>query len=153
MMEMENYETEQATQIMQCKTVEIFLMCVLRLKLVWIDEVSTNDRNGNRTYGYSHKSKRATGTQVFCRGQRYICATEGATGYSNALFFFRFSTVGVMAVTGVLDTFSVAGSLTGEHLVAFADVCLIPCMARFPAPKSVVVLDNCSVHKNPGPAA
>ena len=25
MMEMENYETEQATQIMQCKTVEIFL--------------------------------------------------------------------------------------------------------------------------------
>ena len=53
-----------------------------------------------------------------------------------------------MTVDGILCHITVQGSIDGETLSYFADRDLIPSIMRSSRPLSVLLLDNCSIHKN-----
>ncbi len=49
---------------------------------------------------------------------------------------------------GIIECTIIEGSFNGDSYLAFIRD-LLKKMAPFPAPKSVVVMDNCAIHKSP----
>jgi len=98
-------------------------------QLVFIDEVSSDQRNYSRKYGWGKVGTKIRSRGVFIRGQ-------------------RFSSMGVMDASGI-DHYTIEGSFDSESLLQFAEEFLLTYMKPFPAPKSVLVLDNASTHHIP----
>lgn len=51
-----------------------------------------------------------------------------------------------MGSQGILTFDFLMGTLNGNRFFDFIRRHLIPCMQQFPAPNSILIMDNCSVH-------
>ena len=58
----------------------------------------------------------------------------------------RISTIVAMSSEGVMSYEMITGTTNGETFFDFICGNLIPCMQPFPAPTSILVMDNCSIH-------
>lgn len=60
----------------------------------------------------------------------------------------RYSILPAITLNGMIKCSIIEGSFNTERFTPFIKD-LIPKMSPFPAPKSVIVMDNCSIHKAP----
>ena len=97
--------------------------------LVFIDESGCDARNARRKFGYSLRGFPAKDFKFLSRGRRY-------------------SAIGALTTTCLLDCYIVEGTVDGDVFYNFVQSTLLPYLLPFNGinPNSVVVLDNCSIH-------
>ena len=97
--------------------------------IVWIDETGFDRRNSLRKFGYGIRGSPPVSYSLKLRGRRY-------------------SAIGILSTDGIEDVLIVDESVDGEKFLLFVRKCLLPILMPFNGhnPKSVVVLDNASIH-------
>ncbi|KAL1688513.1 hypothetical protein GGG16DRAFT_18531, partial [Schizophyllum commune] len=60
----------------------------------------------------------------------------------------RFSLVAAMSVDGYVASRVVPDSVDGAEFLDFIVADVLPCMNPFPGDRSVLILDNCAIHKS-----
>lgn len=98
-------------------------------QLVFGDESSFDRRTTYRPYAWALKGRRAYRKVFFVRGKRY-------------------SILPALSLDGILFCDIVEGSFTAARFLEFVRG-LLDKMQPYPGPNSVLVLDNCSIHKAP----
>ena len=85
-----------------------------------------------RKFGYALSGQRATSIRLLCRGKRV-------------------NSVAAMDIDGVVCVHSTTDSVNGDAFCDFLERCLLPELLPFNGvnPRSVVILDNASVHHVP----
>lgn len=68
--------------------------------------------------------------------------------YWNSRYSCRYSLLPALASTGIIYAKVIEGSFTALRFYAFIEA-LLTQMQPFPAPKSVIVMDNARIHKDP----
>ena len=103
-----------------------------REQLVWIDEMGSDRRNAMRQYGYALLGV----TPLYCCSQ--------ARGQ-------RISAISALSSSGMVTTEFRTGSVNSDAFYDFVRGSLIPNMHPYDgiAPKSVAIMDNCSIHHIP----
>jgi transposase len=96
-------------------------------QIVYIDESGSNRRNGDRIMGYTEE-----GVRVIV--SRWLQKKE------------RVSVLPVYTIKGYITSVTFIGSLTGAIFEDFIIEQLLPLCNPFPAPRSVIIIDNASVH-------
>jgi hypothetical protein len=113
-------------------------------QMIFIDESSKDDRTIYRHYGRAPSGRRATIQANFVRGDRFsIVAALSLDGYE-----------AMQVVPGSVDgeaflDFVVNDVVSALHLCTFSTYAPLqmPRMNPYPRDKSIIVLDNCSIHK------
>ncbi|KAF9470297.1 hypothetical protein BDN70DRAFT_764483, partial [Pholiota conissans] len=82
-----------------------------------------------RKYGRAYSGERAELVDVFVRGDRY-------------------SLVAALSANGYIASDVVVGSFDSLNFLEFVQEKVLPQMNPYPAPRSVLVLDNCRIHHN-----
>lgn len=97
---------------------------------VFVDETGADHRNILRKYGYSLRGKPPCNHSLLVRGERV-------------------SAIACMSIQGILDVKIVKGTSNGDIFYEFLHSNLLPHLMPFDGrnPHSVVVLDNCSIHR------
>ena len=97
---------------------------------VFIDETGADRRNMLRKQGYSVRGKPPQNHSLLVRGERV-------------------SAIACMSAMGILDVKVVKGTSNGDTFYDFLHSHLLPHLLPFDGrnPNSVVVLDNCSIHR------
>ncbi|KAF7336106.1 Transposase domain-containing protein [Mycena venus] len=95
--------------------------------LGFLDETSKNERTLSRGYGRAKKGRRAKMKQKFVRGTR-LTAT------------------GLLTLDGIIANKVVEGSMKREDYLEFIEHEVMPLTSPFPAPLSVLVMDNARIH-------
>ena len=98
-------------------------------QLVFLDESGANERTGDRKYGWSPVG--------------LICAQSRPAKRSE-----RWSVLPALSVDGYLDYIVFQGSITADLFVEFVEERVLPCCTPYPGPRSVLILDNASIHKD-----
>eukprot|EP00732_Lithocolla_globosa_P005748 Lithocolla_globosa_v1_NODE_6178_length_1124_cov_39.783910.p1 type:complete len:212 gc:universal NODE_6178_length_1124_cov_39.783910:334-969(+) len=99
--------------------------CYSRNQLVFVDETGCDRRTAQRTHGYNLRGVPLILPRVYeHRGIRYSA----------------------MTVDEYLAVSTHAGSITADIFMDFVHRDLLPQLNAFPVPRSVVVLDNASIH-------
>jgi transposase len=119
-------------------------------QLLFVDESSKDDRTIYRHYGRAPSGHRAVIPANFVRGERYsLVAALGVDGYE-----------AIRVVPGSVDgeTFFdfIMEDVVRRRVLLFRSIHLrsqtvlkqLPRMNQFPGERSVLVLDNCSIHKS-----
>jgi transposase len=96
-------------------------------QLVCVDESGSDERTGDRMYGWANKGARA---QV----SRWLANKE------------RVSVLPAYTIEGYITARTFKGTCTGDIFEEFIIEQVLPICNAYPAPRSVVVLDNASVH-------
>ena len=88
---------------------------------VFVDETGSDSKDTLRRYGYSIR------------------------GYPARR---RYTAIGVMSTTSLLDCYVVEGSVDGDVFYNFVQTSLLPQLMPFNGvnPNSIVIMDNCSIH-------
>ncbi|CAD6986324.1 unnamed protein product [Tilletia controversa] len=97
-------------------------------QLVFADETHFDQRNANRSMGWAETGRRAEVRQDFRR-------TGGL------------SVLPAIDHNGILAAWCVDGAVDGDMFTYWVEHFLLPEMNPFPGPRSVLVLDNCNIHK------
>ncbi|KAJ2911978.1 hypothetical protein MD484_g8431, partial [Candolleomyces efflorescens] len=97
-------------------------------QLVFVDESACNRNTTKRNYAWAPSGTRARRRDYFVRGQRY-------------------SILPALSLDGILHLDIINRSYTVELFNEFIDG-LLDNMNPFPAPNSVIVMDNASIHKS-----
>ena len=97
--------------------------------LVWVDETGTDRRDNIRRYGYALRGTRAVSHRILSRGK-------------------RINVMAAMSTSGIIATNMTSSTVSGDTFFDFLSGTLIPNMLPFDGlnERSVLVLDNCSVH-------
>ena len=97
--------------------------------LVWVDETGCDKIDMLRKFGYAFRGERAVCHRWLVRGRRV-------------------SAIGALSCEGILDVEVTTESVNGDKYCDFLRGSLIPNMLPYDgsSPKSVVVMDNCSIH-------
>ena len=97
--------------------------------LVFVDETGADRRNCLRRFGYSLRGKPAISKKLLVRGQRV-------------------SAIAAITTEGVLDCYTVTGSVDAGKFVEFIHKALLPHLQPFNGVNacSIVILDNASIH-------
>jgi len=98
-------------------------------ELVFLDESAANERTGDRKRGWSLKG--------------LICPTSVPIKRSE-----RWSILPALTVDGYLDYVVYQGAITKEIFLDFVEQKVLPHCNPRPSPRSVLVLDNASIHKS-----
>ncbi|KAF8803317.1 hypothetical protein BYT27DRAFT_7029858, partial [Phlegmacium glaucopus] len=98
-------------------------------EFVCVDEVSKNDHDTARRHGRALSGERAEFFDNFVRGQRY-------------------SLVAAITTSGYIAARAVPGSFDSDEFYDFIAEQVIFEMNPWPAPRSILVLDNCRIHHN-----
>ena len=114
-------------------------------QLVFVDK-SASDRRIHRHHGHSLYGERAFKKTVFIHGKRcsvfqlyYDLTVRHSASY-------RFSVLPALSLDGILAVKIVEGSFTTELFKLFI-AGLLDHMNPFPGPNSVIVMDNCRIHR------
>lgn len=96
---------------------------------IWVDETGSDKRNSIRSYGYA------------LRGMRPVC-------HHLRVGSRRISAIPVMTTRGIEDVYTTTNSVNGEIFEQFIVECVLPIILPFDGnnPRSVLVLDNASIH-------
>ena len=102
-------------------------------QFVWLDETGCDNRHTMRKYGYAIRGETPRCHRLLTRGQRV-------------------SAVAALSTEGLLAVELTSGTVDSEVFFDFVRGSVIPLMNPFDgsSPKSILVLDNCSVHHVPG---
>jgi transposase len=95
--------------------------------LVFCDESGTDRRDGERRTGWAPKGLPAWKYTLLRRGK-------------------RIQVLPALCVNGLLDLMVYKGNTNGDAFVAWLEKGLLPRMNRFPAPNSILVMDNARIH-------
>jgi len=95
-------------------------------RLVFVDECAVNILTTYRLNGWSMKGRRSNKRALFGRGNRY-------------------SVLPALSLEGIIYATIKQGSFDGEAFITFLRG-LLPRMNPYPAPNSVLVMDNCQIH-------
>ena len=97
--------------------------------MIWIDETGSDHRVSSRCFGYHLRGLAPTDTVLSIRGK-------------------RLSAVAAMSTRGIEDIDICEGTTNGETFTRFLERCIVPILQPFNGsnPRSVVVLDNASIH-------
>jgi transposase len=99
-------------------------------QLVYCDESACNERTLDRKYGWAPAGMPAYNIQLQRRSTRW-------------------SVLPALIVDGYLpDPLIIQGSITAELFADWLEAHVLPHMNLFPAPRSVLIMDNCRVHYN-----
>lgn len=98
-------------------------------QLIFVDESAFDRRTAYRQYGWAKKGQRAYRTSFYVRGKRY-------------------SILPAISIRGILWCHIIEGPFNTVQFRVFIDS-LLDHMQPFPAPNSVIVMDNASIHKDP----
>lgn len=113
---------------------------------ICVDESSKDDRTIYRHFGWSAAGQRATIDADFTRGDRWsILPAMTVDGY-----------IAVRVVPGSVDgaeffdfiTTDVVGHCQTLHAMLADDQAQLPHMNAYPGERSVLILDNCAIHKS-----
>ncbi len=97
--------------------------------LIWLDETGCDRRHTVRKYGYSIRGLPLSDHRLLVRGIRYTA-------------------IPVVSVEGIHDVYLHQGTMNGDLFARFVEKCLLPILKPFNwhNPRSVVILDNASIH-------
>ena len=98
-------------------------------QLVFLDESASNERTGDRKYGWSPLG-------LICEQSRPYKRSE------------RWSILPALAEDGYLDWIITQDSITAELFFEFVRDRVLPHCSAFPGPRSVLILDNATIHKS-----
>ena len=105
-------------------------------------------RTTYRGRAWAIRGRRATRKAFFCRGRRYVAFTTIQKGRWIADAFTSFSVLPALSLTeGIIHCDIVEGAFDADMFYVFIDR-LLDRMQPYPAPNSVVVMDNCRTHKS-----
>lgn len=99
-----------------------------REQLVFVDESAMDRRLTYRTHGWALKGKRASKKGHFKRGKKY-------------------SVLPAISLDGILDISVVEGSFNTRLFEDFVES-LVGVMNPYPLANSVLIMDNCKIHKS-----
>ena len=96
---------------------------------VWVDETGCDSRTSMRKYGYAIRGETPTCHHILVRGQ-------------------RISAIVAIASDGVVSVQLTTSTVDSDLFFDYIRGSLIPQMNSFDgtSPKSVVIMDNCSIH-------
>lgn len=96
---------------------------------LWIDETGCDRRNAVRKYGYAIRGNTPQDFSLKLRGKRH-------------------SAISILSTDGIEDTYITEGSVNGEIFLDFIETQVVPILSPFNGSntKSVVILDNASIH-------
>lgn len=116
-------------------------------QLVFVDESAVDRRTTYRGRAWAIKGQKATRKAFFCRGRR--CVSLSCYRAYMILSSLRFSVLPALALNdGIIHCDIVEGSFNSDLFYTFITR-LLDQMQPFPEPKSVIVMDNCRIHKHP----
>ena len=97
--------------------------------LIWLDETGCDGRNTIRKYGYSPRGMPCSDRRLLVRGVRY-------------------SAIPIVSMEGIHDVYITEGTVNGEGFSEFVRNSLLPILLPFNNinPRSVVIMDNASIH-------
>ena len=98
--------------------------------LVFVDESAANERTLDRKYGWAPKGRAA----------RYMCPLQRTK---------KWSILPAYTMNGFLTYDLVHGSFTAELFIEFLHEKLLPRCTAYPGPRSVLIMDNASIHRDP----
>jgi len=98
-------------------------------QLVFIDESPANERTGDRKYGWAPIGAVAQVSEPFTRSAKW-------------------SILPMFTVDGYESWEVIHGSYNTELFNAFIKNHVIPRMNPFPGTRSVLIMDNCRIHRN-----
>lgn len=96
-------------------------------QLVFVDETGADSRSIGRNYGYGLRGRRARAKKTFVRGMRYNVAAA-------------------VDIDGLLDYELFNHTLTAADFNHFFEHYLLRHLNPYPADRSVVIMDNASIH-------
>ena len=98
-------------------------------QLVFLDESASNERTGDRRKGWSPVG-------LICERLRPFKHSE------------RWSILPVLSEEGYMDYLIHQGAINSELFIEFVREKVLPHCTPYPGPRSVIVLDNASIHKS-----
>jgi len=98
-------------------------------QLMFLDESAANERTGDRKYGWSRRGLR-------CGVSRPLKRSE------------RWSILPALGVNGYIDWLIYQGGVNAQIFEYFLEHHVLPRCIPFPGPRSVLVIDNASIHKS-----
>jgi hypothetical protein len=99
-------------------------------QLVFLDESGFNSKLGRRFRGFAPKGQAV-------RMKVKLCKAE------------HLSMLPAFTVDGYIACNVYRGAVSKEDYIAFLDEDLLPLCGPYPAPRSIIVMDNCSIHHGP----
>ncbi|KAF4546979.1 Hypothetical protein D9617_78g011940 [Elsinoe fawcettii] len=98
-------------------------------QLVFVDESNVSGKTAWRRHGWSPKGTPAEDVRLKRRGSRW-------------------SLLPALSVEGPLpQPLIIQGSVTAEVFEAWIELAVLPQVAPYPAPRSIIVMDNCRAHR------
>lgn len=94
---------------------------------VFLDETGCDHRDHTRNFGYSLKGEPPIYHRFLARGR-------------------RISVIAALSSEGILDYEFTTGTVDGETFFDFVRGNLIPNVKAYPSPKSILIMDNCTIH-------
>jgi hypothetical protein len=113
--------------------------------LVFVDESACDRRTTYRNRGWAMRGDRAVRKAFFVRGQRCVAQLLHKLHSDCAN---RYSILPALSLNGILYVDIVEGSFTAELFQEFIRG-LLPQMGNRGEANSIIVMDNCRIHKDP----
>ena len=114
-------------------------------QLVFVDESACDRRTYLRDRAWALEGLRACRKQVFARGKRYALSLLLGLLLT---YSYRYSILPAISIDSILDCLIIEGAFNSALFMIFIES-LVEKMLPFPNPRSVIVMDNCSIHKAP----
>ena len=122
-------------------------------QLVFVDETGVNRNTSARRYGWAPCGDRARRRDFFIRGTKFVqkpiqTPTKSLLRVVMLInFFLRYSVLPALSMHGILHVDIQHSAYTADSFNNFIGGLLLH-MNPFPGPRSVLVMDNTSIHKS-----
>jgi DDE superfamily endonuclease len=113
-------------------------------QLVFVDESACDRRTAYRGKAWAFRGQRAVRKAFFVRGKRCVLQMH-ILFFPILILCHRYSVLPALSLDGILSVNIVQGSFNQTTFAEFIEG-LLDTMNPFPGPKSVIVMDNCTIH-------
>jgi hypothetical protein len=117
--------------------------------LVAADEAAVNILTTYRTNGWSIQGLRARKRCNFVRGTRYVLPNLDNLYLKLTYQNISYSMLPALTVDGIIYSHIKIGGYNGDQFMEWLEG-VLSVMNPYPAPRSVLILDNCRIHHVPG---